>query len=136
MGRPFVQLPAGAKRHLESMAESGLLSESAAATALGMPYEQFRRVIVDHKPSAEIWQNALAIERDKLFEALYQKAVDGGDAKAAQTLLAIRHGFSDKTPQSGSDSKVNITFQLPAAMDAESYLKAIQPKVEELPHGN
>lgn len=130
MARPFEKLPPGAKTHLESMAASGLLSESAAATALGMPLDQFRRVISDHKPSAEVWDNALSIERDQLLNALYDRAL-GGDTKAAQTLLAVRHGMTEKQPQ-GASERVNVVFNLPAAMDAESYAKAVQVQQERL----
>ena len=122
-GRPFEKLPSGARNHLEAMASNGLLSESAAATALGMPLHQLRRVIADHAPSKAIWENALAVERDQLLKALYDQAV-GGDTKAAQTLLATRHGMSEKTPQ-GAGERVNITFNLPSAMDAEAYAKAV-----------
>jgi len=103
MARPFEKLPSGAKNHLESMAATGLLSESAAATALGMPLNEFRRVIGEHKPSTAIWDNALAVERDQLLAALY-KAVEG-DTKAAQTLLAVRHGMSEKAPQGNSQAR-------------------------------
>ena len=95
MARPFEKLPPGAKTHLEAMAESGLLSESAAAQALGMPLNQFRTVIRTHEPSREIWDISLAVERDQLLKAMYGKAVDG-DTRAAQTLLAVRHGLSEK----------------------------------------
>jgi|SRR5690554_1541755 len=122
-GRPFEKLPAGARNHLESMASNGLLSESAAATALGMPLDQFRRVISEHTPSKEVWENALAVERDQLLGALYTKAIEG-DTKAAQTLLAVRHGMSEKQPQ-GSADRVNIVFNLPSAMDPAEYAKAI-----------
>lgn len=130
MARPFEKLPPGAKTHLETMAANGLLSESAAATALGMPLDQFRRVIADHKPSTEVWENALSIERDQLLTALYDRAI-GGDTKAAQTLLAVRHGMNEKQPQGASD-RVNVVFNLPAALDPESYLKAVQVQQERL----
>ncbi|WP_417522346.1 hypothetical protein [Marinobacter sp.] len=134
MARPFEKLPAGAKNHLEAMAANGLLSESAAATALGMPLDQFRKVIANHKPSKEIWDNALAVERDQLLSALYDRAV-GGDTKAAQTLLATRHGMSEKQPQ-GSSERVSVVFNLPAAMDAAEYAKAIRVEQESLPDGS
>lgn len=133
MARPFTQLPVGAKSHLEAMAAAGLLSESAAATALGMPLDQFRRVIVEHKPSKAVWDNAMSIERDKLLDALYQKAVDG-DTRAAQTLLAVRHGLSEKAPQ-GNSERVSVTFNLPPAMDPAEYMKALTVKQEALPDG-
>ncbi|MBE0487382.1 hypothetical protein [Marinobacter sp.] len=125
MARPFEKLPAGAKAHLESMAANGLLSESAAATALGMPLDQFRRVITEHGPSKEVWQTAQAIERDQLLAALYDRAVNGGDTKAAQTLLAVRHGMSEKQPK-GAGGGVSVTFNLPPALDPAEYLRAVR----------
>jgi len=134
MARPFEKLPAGAKNHLESMAATGLLSESAAARALGMPLDQFRTVIAEHKPSTAIWDNALAVERDQLLGALYNKAVEG-DTKAAQTLLAVRHGMSEKQPQ-GDSGRVSVVFNLPAAMDAAEYMKAVKVEQERIPDGS
>ena len=124
MARPYEKLPPGAKHHLERMAENGLLSESTAAKALGMPLDQFRKVIKQDKKSKDIWENAQAIERDNLLQALYNKAVDG-DTKAAQTLLAVRHGLTEKQPQ-GAQAGVQINFTLPTALDPESYQKAIK----------
>ena len=134
MARPFEKLPAGAKNHLESMAATGLLSESAAATALGMPLSEFQRVIGEHQPSTAIWNNALSVERDKLLAALYNRALEG-DTKAAQTLLAVRHGMSEKQPQSNSE-RVSVVFNLPAAMDAAEYMKAVKVEQERLPDGS
>ncbi len=134
MARPFEKLPAGANNHLESMAATGLLSESAAATALGMPLSEFRRVIGEHKPSTAIWNNALSVERDKLLAALYNRALEG-DTKAAQTLLAVRHGMSEKQPQ-GNSERVSVVFNLPAAMDAAEYMKAVKVEQERLPDGS
>ena len=134
MARPFSKLPVGAKTHLEAMAATGLLSESAAATALGMPLNEFRRVIGEHKPSKEIWDVALAVERDQLLAAMYDRAIEG-DTKAAQTLLAVRHGMSEKQPQ-GNSERVSVVFALPAAMDAAEYAKAVRVEQERLPDGS
>ncbi len=128
MARPYEKLPNGAKTHLEAMAANGLLSESTAAKALGMPLNQFRRVIQEHRPSKEIWDNALAVERDQLLDALYNKAV-GGDTKAAQTLLAVRHGLSDKQP-TGASERVSVVFNLPQALDPKDYLEHVTAKLE------
>jgi hypothetical protein len=126
MARPFEKFPSGAKTHLEGMARTGLLSESAAAVSLGMPLSEFRRVIKEHGPSREIWETSLAIERDNLLGALYDKAM-GGDTKAAGTLLAVRHGMSEKQPQ-GAGDRVCVVFNLPAAMTTEQYMKALDAK--------
>lgn len=133
MPRPYVKLPHGARDHLERMAENGMLSELRAATALGMPLKEFRRVIADHPPSKKIWQDALDVERDQLLDALYQRAV-GGDTRAAQTLLAVRHGLSEKGAD-GRSGAVTVNFNLPAAMSAKDYLEAITVEPEALPDG-
>tara|TARA_R110001583_G_scaffold79449_2_gene214583 strand:- start:996 stop:1409 length:414 start_codon:yes stop_codon:yes gene_type:complete len=133
MARPFTQLPSGAKTHLLSMAENGMLSETKAATALGMPIDQFRQVISDHKPSREIWESALSVERDTLFEKLWNLAA-GGDRQAATTLLAVRHGLTEKQPTGGGGG-VTVNFTLPAALDADAYLKTVQSAQKALPEG-
>lgn len=126
MARPYAKLPPGAKAHLESMAANGLLSESAAATSLGMPLHEFRRVIKEHEASKEIWDNALSIERDELFKNLYAKSKDG-DVKATNSLLAMRHGLTEKAAEQNPTDRVSITFQLPAALSPEQYTKLVTP---------
>jgi hypothetical protein len=131
MARPFQKFPVGARDHLERMAENGMLSELAAATALGMPLDQFKDVVRNHPPSRKVWEDALSIERDMLLSALYDRAVNG-DTQAAKTLLAVRHGLSEKDP-SGHGGGVTVNFNLPAAMSAKDYLEAITVEPEALP---
>ena len=133
MARPFTQLPSGAKDHLEAKAAHGMLSESKAASALGMPIDQFKRVIADHKPSKAIWENALSIERDALLGKLWNLAA-GGDRQAATTLLAVRHGLTEKQPTGGGGG-VTLNFTLPAALDPADYLKTVQSAQKALPDG-
>ncbi|PKR60072.1 hypothetical protein [Thalassospira lohafexi] len=123
MARPYTSLPPGAKRHLESMAENGLLSESRAASALGMPFDQFKRVVADDADSKKIWENALSIERDTLLENLWALATSG-DRQAAIALLAARHGFDEKKPGSGNNVTVNFSF--PAALGDDEYMKTVE----------
>ncbi|MBX3640649.1 MAG: hypothetical protein KF888_09065 [Nitrosomonas sp.] len=125
MARPYERLPRGSRGHLEAMAENGLLSESRAAVALGMPLREFRRCIAEDEQSRTIWLDALAIERDMLLEILYAHA-QNGDGKAATTLLAVRHGLTERQPQSDSGKGVNVIFNLPSTLDNERYLKAIE----------
>lgn len=133
MARPFTQLPSGAKDHLEAMAAHGMLSESKAANALGMPIDQFKRVIADHKPSKAIWENALSIEKDALLGKLWNLA-EGGDRQAATTLLAVRHGLTEKQP-SGGGGGVTVNFTLPAALDPSEYMKTVRSAQKALPDG-
>lgn len=133
MARRFTQFPAGAKNHLLAMAEHGMLSETKAANALGMPLDQFKEVIAEHKPSRDIWENAMSVERDTIFERLWNLA-EGGDRQAATTLLAVRHGLTEKQP-TGGGSGVTLNFTLPAALDPADYLKTVQSAQKALPEG-
>lgn len=130
MGRPRVTLPPGARDMIMTMAPNGL-REATAAKALGIRLRDFRSMIRKNADAMELWDEAKAIERDALLDALFNRAIEG-DSKAAQFLLAARHGVTDKVPE-GSSNGVNITFQLPAAMDPEKYLQALQPQKEALP---
>lgn len=123
MARPFEKLPPGSRDALLAMAGKGL-KESTAATALGVPLKDFRRVIAKNPEAKALWQEAMSVERDALIGALFNRAIEG-DTKAAQFLLAARHGLSERqTEQPGE--RVNITFQLPAALSNEQYAKLVQ----------
>lgn len=124
MARPFERLPPGSRDALLSMAGNGL-RESTAATALGVPLHEFRRVIAKNPEAKALWQEALSVERDALLNALFNRAIEG-DTKAAQFLLAARHGMSEKQTEAIGE-RVNITFQLPAALSHEQYTKLLHP---------
>jgi len=127
MARPFERLPPGSRDALLAMAGNGL-RESTAAQALGVPLHEFRRVITKNPEAKALWQEALSVERDALIGALFNRAIEG-DTKAAQFLLAARHGLSERTEQ--ASDRVNITFQLPAALNPEQYAKLIQSAAPE-----
>lgn len=127
MARPFEKLPPGSRDALLSMARNGL-RESTAATALGMPLNEFRRVIAKNPEAKALWQEALSVERDALLNALFNKAMEG-DSKSAQFLLAARHGMSEKQTETVGE-RVNITFQLPAALSPDQYTKLVKSNDE------
>lgn len=129
MARPFEKLPPGSRDALLSMARNGL-RESTAATALGMPLSEFKRVITKNPEAKALWQEALSVERDALLNALFNKAMEG-DSKSAQFLLAARHGMSEKQTESTAE-RVNITFQLPAALSPDQYTKLVQNEPAKL----
>jgi hypothetical protein len=122
MARPFEKLPPGSRDALLAMAGNGL-KESTAAKALGVPLNEFRRVISKNPEAKALWQEALSVERDALINALFNRAIEG-DTKAAQFLLSARHGMSEKHTESLGD-RVNITFQLPAALSPDQYTKLV-----------
>lgn len=134
MARPFEKLPPGSRDALLAMARNGL-KESTAATALGVPLHEFRRVITKNPEAKALWQEALSVERDALINALFNKAMEG-DSKSAQFLLAARHGMSEKQTETPGE-RVNITFQLPAALNPDQYTKLIKAnEANELPAPN
>ena len=112
------------------MAGNGL-KESTAAQALGMPLHEFRKVIKKNPDARALWQQALSVERDALIGALFNRAIEG-DTKAAQFLLDARHGMTEKQADQFGE-RVNITFQLPAALNQEQYSKLMQVSTQELP---
>ena len=61
-----------------------------------------------------------AREHQRLVEALYVEAVEGGSVPAAQFLLRCRHGYTDKSDDA---PKVNVSIALPAALTVEQFAK-------------
>jgi len=126
MARPRKRLPPGSRDILLGMAESGALYESRAASALGMSLRAFRRLLKDSQDAAEVWDEAMAFERDALLERLHRR-VQEGDARAAQYLLAARHGVTDR-PEGDSKQaqQPSVHIHLPSAMTPDQYARAIE----------
>jgi hypothetical protein len=122
MPRPMEKLPPGSRDALLSMAKHGLKA-STAATALGIPLKDFRRIVETNQAAKELWKEALSVEHDALIEVMFSRAIEG-DTKAAQYLLSARHGLSDK-PTETSD-RVSITLNIPAALSPEQYAKLVE----------
>lgn len=133
MARPRKRLPPGSRDMLMAMASDGCLSESKAADACGLTLRAWRRLLKENEDARQVWDEALSIERDALLAALYNRAVEG-DTNAARTLLATRHGMSERQPQ-GDSGRVHVTFNLPPALDPEQYMKAISVTQGALPDG-
>ncbi|GMU66513.1 MAG: hypothetical protein AMXMBFR36_27870 [Acidobacteriota bacterium] len=62
-----------------------------------------------------------AREHKALVDALYAEAVDGGNVPAALFLLRCRHGYDDKSADTGA--RVNVTVSLPPPLDAAQWHK-------------
>ena len=79
---------------------------------------------IKKNPDAKaLWEEALSVERDALLNSLFNRAIEG-DSKAAQYLLAARHGMSEKAPEPANE-RVHITFQLPAALSPDQYSRLV-----------
>lgn len=120
MARPRRTLPPGAKRYILDQARTGL-SETRIAEGLGLDYKSWKRILEDDPEAKEVWDQALAIERDRLVEKLHELATDG-NLNALRLMLASRHGIheSNATGESAGDqAKININ--LPSSLTANEY---------------
>ena len=124
MARPRSNLPVGSREIIMAQAESGCLQETKVARALGLSLRVFRRIRRDNDDAAQLWEEALATERDALLSVLHGRAREG-DVKAAQYLLAARHGMREDGGDSGQKGG-DVTIQLPAAMSMDQWRRFAQ----------
>ena len=131
MPRPFEKLPPGASTYLYSIAASGTgLTESKAAIGLGIPLDQFKRILRDHPPSKRLWDSAMAVERESLFTRMFEASA-AGDLKATQFLLAARHGVTEKAET--AQAPVNISLRLPGSFPMEQWEKILHQPHQDSP---
>lgn len=131
MPRPFEKLPPGASAYLYSVAAAGNgLTESKASTGLGIPLDQFKKILRDHPPSKRLWDSAMAVERESLFQRMFEASA-AGDLKATQFLLAARHGVTEKTE--AAQAPVNISLRLPGSFPMEQWEKVIHQPHQDSP---
>ncbi len=133
MARPRVRMPTGYRDVFLDLASKGPLQERVAAECLNMSVGEFRAVLKHNATAREAWNDALAVECDRMLAALYERAM-AGDVRASEFLLRSRHGMS--TESKDKSPGVNITFQLPAAMTPDQYRRVIDQTREALPSGS
>lgn len=133
MPRRRKRLPPGARAHILECAESGSLAETKVARALGMGYSTWKRIIRENDDAAALWDEALAIQRDRLYESLFDAAREG-DIRAARLLLGARHGIHE---QGGSDggSGPRVTINLPGSVSPKEYERLVSQQPEALDGG-
>lgn len=133
MGRPRKYLPKNGVEIIRDCASRGV-KETELAQALGLSYPTWCRIRREDPEARDAWEEAKAVEADKLVGKLYEKAMDG-DSASAMFLLKARHGYRDHGPADASESGVNITLALPPALDPERYQKLVQAGSKALEHG-
>jgi hypothetical protein len=125
VGRPRKSLPANGIDVIRRLAANGV-NEHAIAGALGLSYETWQRIRAEDPEAKAAWQEARAIEENKLVGVLYRKAIDQDDTVAAIFLLKARHGYRDIGPTDGSSGvRTAIQINLPGALKAEDYTKLV-----------
>ncbi len=65
-------------------------------------------------------------EESALVGALYRLAVEKGNVTAAIFLLKTRHKYIDQPKADPPESRVEVTFQIPAALSPEKYKQLVE----------
>ena len=117
VGRPRKEPPSDAAQRIRELSSEGH-SQIGIANMLGVSEETLRRWMREDPELKEQYDLGREKERLTLTNLLYQRAM-GGDAISAMFLLKARHGYKEgEQPDTGN--RVNITFQLPAALPLDS----------------
>ncbi len=149
MGRPRKTLPSSGLDIIRALAANGV-QEHQIAVALGVDFRTWVRIRGEDPEARAVWQEARALEQDKLVGSLFRQAM-GTPAEydekgnviraeqlpiptAAMFLLKARHQYRDFGPTDGSgDGRPTININIPAPLDAAAYGKLIQVAPNALP---
>jgi hypothetical protein len=124
VARPRKALPANGLDVIRGLAANGV-NEHAIAAALGLAFETWKRIRDEDPEAKAAWQEARAIEENRLAGELFRQAMDG-NTTAAIFLLKGRHGWRDVGPAEGdSGVKVGVQINLPGALKAEDYQRLV-----------
>ena len=137
MARPRKTLPAGALDLIREAAANGV-AETRLAKALKMDFQTWKRIREEDPAAKKIWEEAKAIEHDKLTGRLMDIALDADNpqsAVACMFLLKSRHAYRDNGPiDSSTDGpRVNLVFNLPAPLSGDAYRRLVEVHPEALP---
>jgi len=102
-------------------------SEVSIARALGINYRTWLRVRAEDERIASALSETRKLEEDELVTLLLDKA-RAGDTTSIIFALKGRHGYRDQgAPQGGTEQRVNIQINLPAAQPSmDDYMKTIE----------
>jgi hypothetical protein len=123
VGRPRKNLPANGLDIVRRLASNGV-NETAIAAALGLSFDVWKRIRDEDPEAKAAWQEARAIEENKLAGKLYEEAM-GGNMTACIFLLKGRHGWRDIGPADDSGVRTAIQINLPGPLKPEDYTKLV-----------
>ena len=124
MARPRKTLPANGLDVIRSLASNGV-NEVAIAAALGLDFRTWRRIREEDPETKAAWQEARALEENRLAGKLFEEAMTG-NVTAAIFLLKGRHGWRDIGPAEGDGGvKVGVQINLPGSLKPEDYAKLV-----------
>lgn len=124
MARPRKRLSPRDLGKVEGMAEGGF-SEAQIAAELGLTPYHWRKIKASDPKAAQALEVGRGREESALVGALYKSAMKG-NVTAAIFLLKTRHKYIDQPKADPPESRVEVTFQIPAALSPEKYKQVIE----------
>jgi hypothetical protein len=125
MSRTKKLIPRGGLEKIRDLASRGH-SERDIARALGMSPTTWTRLKNDHPEAQDALDAGRSVEHLKLYGKLMEKAM-AGDIVALLFLLKCRHNYRETVDVTQTNA-VQITFQIPGALDPAGYAKLISPQ--------
>jgi len=124
VGRPRKQPPPDAALKIHELAAEGR-PIVGIASKLGTTREVLNRWMKESPDLKDAFDAGREAERHELHQILLRDARDGEKPNInAMFLLKARHGYREGDPGE-QPSRVNITFNIPAALSREEYLKTV-----------
>lgn len=118
-GRKLKDPPAGAAERIQELAADGFSLRGVAA-GLVTSADTLRRWMTEDPELQEAFDRGREVERHALHNLLFKQATEKGNVAAAMFLLKSRHGYREGD-QGDFGNRVNITFNLPAALPLADY---------------
>jgi hypothetical protein len=126
-GQPRKDPPADAAGHIRAFAADGF-SRVGIAEKFGTERKTLERWLTDFPELREAFDRGREKERHSLHNRLYRIAMESDNEKtavlAAAIILNSRHGYN-KPDSTDSANRVNIVFNLPAALSREDFMKTV-----------
>lgn len=122
-GRPRKHPPPDAARIIRSAAARGY-TRRGVAMALSCNEDVLVRWLDEHAELREAFAEGREIERAALHGRLYEAAMRGAVVPAL-FLLKARHGYREGEQEGQATPRVNITFNVPAALPLDAYNKMV-----------
>lgn len=133
IGRPLKQPPKDAVEIIRDIASRGC-SEKTVLAALGTSRETWSRWKTEYPELLDAYEEARAVEHDKLVGVLFERALKG-DTVAAMFLLKCRHNYRDGGIVLEDNRSVKIGIMLPQSLKPEQYQQIICNNQEVIENG-
>lgn len=134
-GQPRKEPPQDAAHHIRAFAADGF-SIVGVAEKFGIERKTLERWLTDFPELREAFDRGREKERHTLHNRLFRLAMEADDERAssiaAMFLLKARHGYKEGDPGEQAN-RVSITFNMPAALSREDFLKTLVSVHEQQP---